>query len=406
MRVLILNSGSSSLKFRAVDVVDPANATEPKRRAPLAGAVEGIGGTAALRMNHEGVSSPEQQWTVPDHAVAVDWLFRTASLDGIQAIGHRIVHGGERFDRSIVLDADALTEIERLSELAPLHIPACLATIRASRAQVGPHVPMVGVFDTAFHRTLPERARRYAIPDDLADRHAVRRYGFHGIAHASLAAGYVRSAGRSLHDARLITLHLGSGCSITAISEGRSVDTSMGFTPLEGLVMGTRCGDIDPSVVPYLARREGVSPEVIGQWLNQRSGLLGVSGLSGDMRVLLAAKSRGESRAERAIELFCYRARKYIGAYLAALGGADAVVFGGGIGERAPAIRASICEGMAWCGLALDLDRNAKAVDLLPGTGARISRDDASLAAYVIAADEETWIAQETVRCLHAAGHA
>src|SRR5207249_420057 len=235
-------------------------------------------------------------------------------------------------------------EIDALSELAPLHNPACLAGIRGARAVLGSRIPMVAVFDTAFHRSLPDAARLYALPLELADRHHIRRYGFHGIAHASLAAGFSAHTGRPLDQARLITLQLGNGCSITAIAGGRSVDTSMGFTPLEGLVMGTRSGDVDPTVVSYLAEREGVPAS--------------------------------------AVELFCYRARKYLGAYLAALGGADAVVFGGGIGEAAPVIRARICEGMVWCGLRLDPGRNDAAVRLEPGRAARISADGTRPEAY------------------------
>lgn len=400
MRILVLNSGSSSLKARVVEVGGPFGTGEPPHRQAVAGAVEGIGGDATLCLTVNGGARPAQERAIPDHAAAVQWFLQAARPVDIQAVGHRIVHGGERFGEPALLDSDTVAEIERLGELAPLHNPAGVAAIRAARDWFGPDLPMVGLFDTAFHRTLPERASRYAISDELTTRHAVRRYGFHGIAHASLAEGYARSAGRSLDGLRLITLHLGNGCSIAAIRDACSVDTSMGLTPLEGLVMGTRCGDIDPTVVTYLARREGVSADVVESWLTHRSGLLGVSGLSSDMRVLLDAASRGDPRAERAIDLFCYRARKYLGAYLAVLGGADAVVFGGGIGERAPAIRRRICEGMEWCGLALDPHRNAAVTDLAPGAGTRISPDDARLTAYVIAADEETWIAHETARFL------
>jgi acetate kinase len=291
--------------------------------------------------------------------------------------------------------------IDALAELAPLHNPSCLAGIRGAKAVLGAGVPMVAVFDTAFHQTMPPVAKAYALPRELATRHRIRRYGFHGIAHASLAAGYAEATGRSLERARLITLQLGNGCSVTAIAGGQSVETSMGFTPLEGLVMGTRSGDVDASVVSYLCEREKVEPAEIERWLNERSGLLGVSGRSNDMRELLrAAGQEKDGRAEFAIELFCYRVRKYIGAYLAVLGGSDAVVFGGGIGENAPEIRARICEGMEWCGLRLDEARNRAAVGLAAGQAARINQDGASLETYVVAADEETWIARETARCV------
>lgn len=266
---------------------------------------------------------------------------------------------------------------------------------------LGSTVPMVAVFDTAFHHTLPPCARAYALPHELAARHRIRRYGFHGIAHVSLVAGYAAFTGSTLERDRIITLQLGNGCSVMAIARGKSIETSMGFTPLEGLVMGTRSGDLDPSIVSYLAHRENVDAAEIERWLNERSGLLGVSGRSNDMRELLHATTHAQDeRAALAIELFCYRARKYVGAYLAVLGGADAIVFGGGIGENSPEIRARICAGMEWCGVSLDTDRNMAAVGLPPESAARISQDGAEMGVYVVADDEETWIARETVRCL------
>ena len=294
--------------------------------------------------------------------------------------------------------------IDALSELAPLHNPSGLAGIRGAREVLGSRVPMVAVFDTAFHQSMPQVAKRYAIPEELADRYRIRRYGFHGIAHASLANGYAACTGNSLKQIRLITLQLGNGCSVAAIARGRSVETSMGFTPLEGLVMGTRSGDVDASIVSYLSEREEVEPAEVERWLNERSGLLGVSGRSNDMRELLrAAEQDQDKRAQFAVDLFCYRVRKYLGSYLAVLDGADAIVFGGGIGENAPEIRERICQYMEWCGLKLDRDRNRAAVGLAPGRAARISTDESRLAAYVVAADEESWIARETVRCVRAA---
>jgi acetate kinase len=283
--------------------------------------------------------------------------------------------------------------------LAPLHNPASLAGIQGARGLLGSTVPMVAVFDTAFHRSMPPVARMYALPHALAARYRIRRYGFHGIAHASLVAGYAAFTGSTLEKDRLITLQLGNGCSITAIAGGKSVETSMGFTPLEGLVMGTRSGDLDPSIVSYLAHEEKVHAVEVERWLNEESGLLGVSGRSNDMRELLQAVAHDE-RASLAIELFCYRARKYIGAYLAVLGGADAIVFGGGIGENSPEIRSRICADMEWCGVRLDPDRNRAAVGLAPGSAARISHDGTAVGVYVVADDEESWIARETVRCV------
>jgi acetate kinase len=263
---------------------------------------------------------------------------------------------------------------------------------------------MVAVFDTAFHQTMPEVARHYAIPADMAMRHHIRRYGFHGIAHASLAQGYAACAGRPLEGTRLITLQLGNGCSVAALAAGKSVETSMGFTPLEGLVMGTRSGDLDPSVVAYLSEREKVQPAEVERWLNERSGLLGLSGRSNDMKELLrAVECDRDERAELAIALFCYRARKYVAGYLAVLGGADAIVFGGGIGEHAPEIRRRICQDMGWCGIELDDERNEAAQGLHSGSGAKISTEGSRPAVYVVAADEETWIAKETARCVKSA---
>jgi acetate kinase len=285
--------------------------------------------------------------------------------------------------------------IEAVSSLAPLHNVPALAAIRATHAELG-SVPAVAAFDTAFHRTLPERAARYAIPDSLATKYGIRRYGFHGLAHGYMAARHAERVSRPLQETRVVTMQLGNGCSATAVAGGRSIDTSMGLTPLEGLVMGTRSGDVDPSLAGFLARHEGVGVEEIEDSLNRRSGLLGVSGRSGDMRELLQAEVEGDRRAALAVGMFCYRARKYLGAYLAALGGADAVLFGGGIGERAPSVRARICTGMEWCGLILDEELNAAAI----GSEGCISAAGARIRAYVVHVDEELIIAHQAASCL------
>jgi acetate kinase len=402
MRVLVLNSGSSSLKFRLLDILEgePQEKAKPPRGL-LTGAVKDIGGTARLEIFTEGAAPLKKTQSVPDHSTAIRWMFEHfPSLEQVEAVGHRVVHGGERFSQPAQIDDAVLGEIEALVELAPLHNPASLAGIVGAREVLGTTIPMVAVFDTAFHQSLPLCARMYALPHKLAARHRIRRYGFHGTAHASLVAGYAAFTGSTLEKDRLITLQLGNGCSVTAIAGGKSVETSMGFTPLEGLVMGTRSGDLDPSIVSYLAQREKVDASEVERWLNEESGLLGVSGRTNDMRELEAAAQAHDEQAALAIELFCYRARKYIGAYLAVLGGADAVVFGGGIGENSPPIRARICAGMQWCGLLLDTDRNKAAVHLPPGSAAKISQEKAGVAAYVVADDEESWIARETVRCL------
>ena len=401
MRILVINSGSSSIKFRLAEVVEE-NGALATRPALIEGAVKGIGGLASFEVTGQQQSVSRGKIQAQDHIQAMRVLMDRLgdSLNSVEAVGHRVVHGGDRYVESTLITEKVEAGIDELSELAPLHNPACLAGIRGAKAVMGAAVPMVAVFDTAFHRTMPEVARHYAIPTDLADRHHIRRYGFHGIAHASLANGYAVRTGRSLRQARIITIQLGNGCSVAAIAEGRSVDTSMGFTPLEGLVMGTRSGDLDASLVSFLAEREKVEPAEVERWLNERSGLLGLSGRSNDMRELLrVAEQERDQRAELAIELFCYRTRKYIGSYLAVLGGADAIVFGGGIGENAPEVRKRICRDMAWCGISLDADRNRAAVGLSPGAAAKISADDSTPAVYVVAADEETWIAKETARC-------
>jgi len=397
MRVLVLNCGSSSLKFQIIDIDGDGAAPAREQRRPR-GTIERIGTTATCTFIDAG-GTYHETLAIGDHreATAHALAHIAAGGSGFDAVGHRVVHGGDRFMASTRLDPQVLADIEALSDLAPLHNPACLSGIIAARAACGPAVPMVAVFDTAFHHTLPEYAARYAIPTELADRHRIKRYGFHGIAHSFVAARYGQISGTPTHLAKLITVHLGNGCSATAIRHGESVDTSMGFTPLEGLMMGTRSGDIDPAVVSYLSRREAVAASDVEDWLNHRSGLLGVSQRSNDMRELLAAMDTDRA-ARLAVEMFCYRVSKYIGAYLVVLGGADAVIFSGGIGEHCALVRARICERLRWCGLGLDEARNAAS----SGVEARIS-SGSGLQAYVIPADEELLIAQETACCLSAA---
>ena len=400
MKVLVINCGSSTLKFQLIGTDGDAAASQQRRLAR--GIVDRIGGRAALEFAAEGGESHQETAAVADHDGAtrrvLGWLESVGLLaGGLDGVGHRVVHGGDRFLEPTLIDDEVLEAIEALTDLAPLHNAPSLKAIRAARAVLGAGVPMVATFDTAFHHTLAERASRYAIPLELADKHRIRRYGFHGLAHRYMTERYAAISATLLEQVKLVTLQLGNGCSATAVEGGRSVDTSMGFTPLEGLMMGTRSGDVDPSLAGFLARREGVGLEEAEAWLNTRSGLLGVSGRSSDMRELLEAEANGDERAALAVEMFCYRVRKYIGAYLAALGGADAVVFGGGIGENAPLVRARICAGMGWCGLTLDEDRNARTV----GSEGRISTDDSRVHAYVIPVDEAAVIARDAVRCLH-----
>lgn len=407
MKVLAVNCGSSTLKFRLVEADSNAAGGSGERRL-ASGMVERIGPEAALACSAVGAEPIRQRISVADHGAAmrhvIAWLgtLDLAAGSGLDAIGHRVVHGGARFQAPAVIDDSVVDAIAALTELAPLHNGPALAAIRAARAALGAQLPMVAVFDTAFHRTMPDRAAHYAIARELVERDGIRRYGFHGLAHRAMTERYAALTGTPLARVRLVTLQLGNGCSAAAIDGGRSIDTSMGFTPLEGLMMGSRSGDIDPSVVAYLVQHRGVDAATVQRWLNRESGLLGVSGRSADMRELLDAEARGDARAGLAVEMFCYRARKYVGAYLAALGGASALVFGGGIGEHAPAIRARICAGMAWCGLTLDGERNARAV----GTEGRISSDGSTLHAYVIPVDEEALIVRDTVRSLVAPGRA
>jgi acetate kinase len=386
VNVLALNCGSSTIKFRlfAFRGADAGSAI-------ARGIVERFGPAAAVRLDTAGGEPVRATEGIADHAAGVrrvvEWVTATAGRP--EAVGHRIVHGGPRFTEPAVVDDEVVAAIEKMTSLAPLHNAPGLAGIRAARAVLD--VPMVAVFDTAFHATLPEHARVYAIPRDLAEKHAIRRYGFHGLSYRAVVARYAALTAARIERTRLVALHLGNGASVAAIAGGRSIDTSMGLTPLEGLVMGTRSGDLDPAIVAHLAREEGVDAATVDRWLNERSGLLGLSGRSGDVRELLAAGAT-DVRARLALDVFAYRARKYVGAYLAVLGGADALIFTGGIGEHAPEVRARVCRDLEWCGLGLDPARNAAA----RGAEAKISRDDARLAAWVIPTDEERVIAEDT----------
>ena len=395
MNVLAINCGSSTLKFRLL-------ALEGGERRLGGGIVKRIGADSVLSIEAADHEPSEAPIEAADHAEAtarvLAWLDARGLLGagGVDAVGHRVVHGGERFSEPTLIDDDVVAGIDALSSLAPLHNRPALAAIRAVGHELGPSVPSVATFDTAFHRTLPDRSGRYAIDSELAERHRIRRYGFHGLAHRYMSERYAALAGRPVEDVTLVTLQLGNGCSATAIERGRSVDTSMGFTPLEGLMMGTRSGDVDPSLAGFLAEREGVAVAEAESWLNRRSGLLGVSARSGDMRELLEAERAGDEPAALAVEMYCYRVRKYVGAYLAALGGADAVVFGGGIGENAVAVRERACAGMKWCGLVLDRARNA----LARGIEAPIHAVGSGIEAHVIPVDEELVIARDTAACL------
>ena len=308
-----------------------------------------------------------------------------------QLVAHRVVHGGARLTSACRIDAGVEAEIGRVAPLAPLHNPVALAWVGACREVLGADMPQVAVFDTAFYAQLPEVAATYALPHELSARHEVRRYGFHGLAHQALWSRWRALRPDVADGGRVISFQLGAGCSATAIDRGRPLDTSMGFSPLEGLVMATRCGDLDPGVVTFLQRAESLSAADMERLLNESSGLRGVSGISGDMRTLLAAD---DPRARLAVQLYCYRARKYLGAYLAVLGGADAILFGGGVGENAAAVRAAILEGMDWAGIRLDDAANSAIVS---GREGRISAADSRIEAWVIPVDESQILAQEAL---------
>lgn len=412
MNILVLNSGSSSLKFQLI-ATDLERIRQGADQRLLKGEIERIGGEAIV-MVQKGQEA-KQKFTAPlrDIPAALDFVIRWIASDqsqieevqsssDIHAVGHRVVHGGELFSQSVIINDEVIKGIESCIDLAPLHNPNNLKGIRAARDVFGRKTPQVAVFDTAFHHSLPERAYIYAIPYHLYRRHRIRRYGFHGTSHRYVAYRYRMLRNLTREQTHIITLHLGNGCSAAAIQNGSPVDTSMGLTPLEGLVMGTRSGDIDPAIVNLISSKEGLSPHEVETVLNTQSGLLGISGLTNDMRVLLQELGEHDDRRARlAVEVFCYRVRKYIGAYLAAMGGADAVVFTGGIGENSPEVRARICAGLEWAGLLLDKEKNEKAV----GGESLISCQDTRLAAYAIATDEELLIARDTVRCISGEPH-
>lgn len=406
MNILVLNAGSSSLKFQII-ATDLERIREDKDVRLLRGEVDRIGAEAVVTV--QMCDGPKQKLTasVPDMAGALDFILRwTVSPDSglpevrsvadIHAVGHRVVHGGELFADSVLITDDVVKGIENCIDLAPLHNRVNLQGIRAARDRLGPKVPQVAVFDTAFHHSLPEHSYLYAIPYDLYQRYRIRRYGFHGISHRYIAERYCAARGVGQNQANIISLHLGNGCSAAAIRGGRSLDTSMGMTPLEGLVMGTRSGDVDPAILSFIAAKQRISLQEVENLLNEQSGLLGISGQTRDMRVLLEKAQLDDRRAKLAVEIFCYRARKYIGAFLAAMGGADAIVFTGGIGENSPAIREQICKGLEWAGLLLDQGQNHRMIGVEGG----ISRENSRLAAYVIPTDEELLIARDTARCI------
>jgi acetate kinase len=402
MKILVLNCGSSSIKFQLIETdveMIQANAD----RCIAKGSVEKIGTDEAVL--HLAVPpNPAQSVTeeMLDHQTALTRAIQAlkeakalGDISQIEAVGHRVVHGGERFSASVMIDDEVEKAIQQCSELAPLHNPHNLRGYLVAR-KVLPQVPQVAVFDTAFHQTMPTKAYLYGLPYTYYRRYRIRRYGFHSPSHRYVAFRCREILGKGKDEANLITAHLGNGCSITAIEKGKSIDTSMGFTPLEGLIMGTRCGDIDPAIILYLMSKDELSLHDMSTLLNRFSGLYGISADSNDMRELIAAAAKGDKQADVAIEVFCYRLRKYIGAYTAALGHVDGLVFTGGIGENAPLVREKACQGLAELGYEIDLARNKEAV----GKASEISTHASRIRIFVIPTNEELLIARDTFRVI------
>jgi len=397
VKVLVLNSGSSSIRYELFDAVG--------WRALASGRLEGIG-VAGGRHTHRRLADDGRMveeshpGDAADHRAGLAEVMRVLRLgplpdaSALAAIGHRVVHGGEAFRGAVRIDAAVMEAIRAHAHLAPLHNPANLLGIEVAR-EACPGVPQVAVFDTAFHQTMPPRAYRYALPRELYARFGVRRYGFHGTSHAVVSRRAAEWLGRPIASLDLVTLHLGNGASAAAIRGGESLDTSMGLTPLEGLVMGTRSGDVDPSVVFHMARATGRPLPEWEEVLNDRSGLLGLAGV-GDMREVLRRAEAGDADARLAVDVYCYRVKKYVGAYLAALGRLDALVFTAGVGENSPEIRAGCCRGLEGIGLALDEERNRAA-----GPGIRaVHADSSRIAVLVVPTDEEMEIARQALACV------
>ncbi len=397
MKVLVLNAGSSSIKYELFDMSE--------RGALASGLLERIGEQRACLTHRlqEGANTHAsvREGKVDDHREGFEWIADAlgqsggiANLEGLIGVGHRVVHGGEDFKAPAIIDAEVIDRIRGQIPLAPLHNPANLVGIEVAMASM-PNVPHVAVFDTAFHQSIPRHAYLYALPYSLYEEHHVRRYGFHGTSHAFVAKRAARLLGRPLEELRLVILHLGNGASAAAVVNGRSIDTSMGMTPLEGLVMGTRSGDLDPAIIFFLSRATGLGNDELESMLNRDSGLKGISDQN-DMRELLRLAESGDERAKLAIEVYSYRIRKYIGAYVAAMGGVDAVVFTAGIGENAGEIRARACSGLDALGIRIDPKRNATR-----GNEAReIQTDDGKAKVLVVPTDEELEIAEQTLDCI------
>ncbi|MFC1677727.1 acetate/propionate family kinase [Planctomycetota bacterium] len=391
MKVLVINAGSSSIKYQLYEM--------PQAEVLAKGFVERIGEADSM-LNHNYNGTPyTAKVKAQDHEKAMEIILDTLvddkvgvmkDITNIKAVGHRVVHGGEEFTGSMLIDDKVIASIEKFADLAPLHNPPNLTGIRAAQHSL-PDAKQIACFDTAFHSTIPKVAYLYALPYELYEKYHIRRYGFHGTSHRYVARRAAELMSMSKDDANIITCHLGNGCSIAAVKQGKSVDTSMGLTPLEGLVMGTRSGDFDPAILFYLADK-GYSVKELNTICNKKSGLLGITGESNDMRNLGELAAKGNKRAQLAIDIFCYRIKKYIGAYTAVLGRVDAVVFTGGIGENGVDVRANICNEMQGVGIELDTDKN-KATS---SEDRDVSSDNSNVKVFVIATNEEAAIANDT----------
>ena len=397
MKILVLNCGSSSIKYKLFDMTT--------NEVLAQGGIEKIGLAGSfLKLTLPNGEKKILEKDIPEHTAGIEFILNTLvspeygaikSLDEINAVGHRMVHGGERFSESVLLNKEVLDAFIACNDLAPLHNPANLKGVNAVSA-ILPNVPQVGVFDTAFHQTMPDYAYMYAIPYELYEKYGVRRYGFHGTSHRYVSQRVCEFLGVDPKGKKIITCHIGNGGSISAIKDGKCIDTSMGLTPLEGLVMGTRSGDIDAGAVTFIMEKEGLNATGVSNLLNKKSGVLGVSGVSSDMRELEAAVAAGNPKAILAEKMYFYRIKKYIGAYAAALGGVDIILFTGGVGENQANCRSEVCEGLEFMGVKIDLEKNK-----VRGEEAIISADDSKVTVAVIPTDEELMIASDTLAILN-----
>jgi acetate kinase len=403
MRVLVLNCGSSSVKFQLIET--SLEQIETNTEKTLAkGSIEKIGMGAAIIKYQAGAIDHKDSAQILEHRVAIETVVKLLTDEelgvihdrkDIDAVGHRVVHGGEKFATSVMITEEVDKQIKDCIELAPLHNPGNIKGYSIAK-RILPDIPHAAVFDTAFHQTMPPHAYMYGLPFVLYQRHGIRRYGFHGSSHRFLIYHAERLLGLPREKFKMVTIHLGNGCSMAAVRFGRSVDTTMGFTPLEGLLMGTRSGDLDPAIILHLIAKEELTLHEANTLLNKHSGLLGVSGVSNDLRDLFTERAKGHEQAELAVELFCYRLKKYIAAYLGVLGGAEAIAFAGGIGEHSPEIREKACQGLDFMGLTIDAERNKTE----NGREGLISTDDSPTKIFIIPTNEELVIARDTVRLI------